>query len=735
LTANALNAFGLSGNQAVRVADTLANASNLAQGGIADTALALRQAATAAEAVGVSFEDTTALLTLLAKNGLTGSDAGTALRTAFLRLVNPSKEANQILEQLNVNIRDINGNVRPDVFADFAAAQADLSVKTQQANAAIVFGQDAFRAYAVLAQEGTKGLTDVQLALRKTGTAAEIARARMVGLAGAQENLSNQLSALGETIGQTATPPLTFFVNELARFVQAGGNAVTTAKDVAAAFKEIVPPAPPGSEEPLRVFGTIFEQTFKTGNVIGIGLRIRDLLDRDNEETEETIKNGGVGLRDALESAGREAARGAVSFADQITGQLDEAFALVRAKLAQAQQAARGAALGATARGANQQSGLEEVFNQIVAGGGSAQAQIANLERQAAVQAQIIEDAGVNAAGVQLERRRDAQAKLASINSQITGIEESIAAEAQSARDEQDRIRKENQRAAAEQFLSIQEDARARQERLVGLSSETAGLQDDIQRRQGLRQLVTRQINALRESALDEKTKAAAIKALVAAKQATSDEINALVRTQAQQNKESAEAARQERLNAQEAFAQSVFDLTGNKSPLLRVIDAQLKAAIQAKNQAKKGSLAWLQAKTQINELLLQRKELLKDAEDKVNEADRFSGFDALQKAQGFAANLLGNLIPGFATAGLVGNVSTQQPITDPGLGFAAEVPTANQLNAANARGVRPVQVDTTNSLLRQILASLNGRQTTPPEIQQNRNMARAAFDTAPGGP
>ena len=60
-------------SQAVRVADMLANAANLAQGGIEDTALALRQAAGAAAVVGVSFEDTAALLTLLARNGLTGS--------------------------------------------------------------------------------------------------------------------------------------------------------------------------------------------------------------------------------------------------------------------------------------------------------------------------------------------------------------------------------------------------------------------------------------------------------------------------------------------------------------------------------------------------------------------------------------------------------------------------------------------------------------------------------------
>jgi TP901 family phage tail tape measure protein len=226
LSAGALNAFNLEGNQAVHVADVLANAANLAQGGITDTALALRQAAAAAEVVGVSFEDTAALLTLLARNGLTGSDAGTALRTSFLRLVNPSKEAAGVLRSLNVQLRDAQGNVRPEIFAEFAEAQSDLSVATQQANAAIVFGQDAFRAFGILGQEGAAGLAEVQEGLEKTGTAAELARARMTGLAGATENLSNQLSTLALGVGQAVTPFVTGLVRGLGFAVQ-GVNILT----------------------------------------------------------------------------------------------------------------------------------------------------------------------------------------------------------------------------------------------------------------------------------------------------------------------------------------------------------------------------------------------------------------------------------------------------------------------------------------------------------------------------
>ncbi len=90
ITASALNAFGLAGTQAVHVADLLAGAADAAQGGIGDMGGALSSVASVARQAGVSVEDTVALLTLLAKNGIQGAEAGTALRVALIRLIAPS---------------------------------------------------------------------------------------------------------------------------------------------------------------------------------------------------------------------------------------------------------------------------------------------------------------------------------------------------------------------------------------------------------------------------------------------------------------------------------------------------------------------------------------------------------------------------------------------------------------------------------------------------------------------
>lgn len=209
LAASALNAFGLAGTEAVHVADVLANSANLAQGSITDVGIAMQQASAVARQVGLSFTDTVALLTLLARNGIRGSDAGTALRVAFTRLTAPTKEAAAVLKELNVNVLDAQGRLRPAIFAEIAEAQKDLSVEAQNANAKIIFGVDALRAYSIAAREGVGSLKDTRTALGEQGSAAELAGARMSGLTGATENLKNQLANLGLTIGGVLAPPLT----------------------------------------------------------------------------------------------------------------------------------------------------------------------------------------------------------------------------------------------------------------------------------------------------------------------------------------------------------------------------------------------------------------------------------------------------------------------------------------------------------------------------------------------
>jgi hypothetical protein len=217
---------------------------------------------------------------------------------------------------------------------------------------------------------------------------------------------------------------------------------------------------------------------------------------------------------------------------------------------------------------------------------------------------------------------------------------------------------------------------------------------------------------------VDEKAKQAAIRALRAERDRTTDAIREL----RQASQEQRQAEREELLDAQTAFAQSIFDLTGNKNPLLRAIDREIKAAIQTKNKAKQGSTEWLQARTEINNLLKQRKDLLGDAEKEAAE-DAVGGtslVDLFTQAQDILSGA-GNV--GFDTAGLRGlnaNPRIQMEVQQ-------RLDIVNDPAAARA-AKQQQSTDRLIAAIDQLTNAITGNTTTGAvrEGPQNRNFARS---------
>lgn len=613
LSANALNAFNLSGTEAVRVADTLANAANFAQGGIEETAFALRQSAGAAAVVGVSFRDTIALLAQLARNGLTGSDAGTALRTSFIKLVNPSDEAQEKLRDLNLTLRDVNGNVRPEIFAEFAAAHENLGRAAFQSNAALVFGQDAFRAIGLLGREGAAGLIEARNAMDETGTAARIAGARMTGLRGSAENLSNQMGSLGLTIGEKATPAVKFLVDELAEVAAAANDAIAGIEDLKRALEDL--PGGPSEGEVSRTFGFLRDSFVEGLELTQPAFRFIKAFKDGADDTSDAAANAGAEIRSSIEDAGRNAARGAVDFGDQITRAIDDSFARIDTTLAQVQRNLRAAAIRSIGQSGGQAAGLAEQFDAILAGGGTLREQIASLQRQAQVQATIIRTAGPNAAGVVLEARREAQAELARINQQIVSLEGQIAADQKQAQDAAQRVREEAQRERDRSFLQAQEDARTSQERRITFAEDTPALTDDIRQQTALQALIQKQIAALKQSALEEKTKQAAIRALKAERDRTTDDLRRLRDANKALQAEQKQAAR-DQISENLELRTQIAEAQGNEDAVLVALNNQIKDQQKRVAAYKKGTTEFLKEKLALEQMLQQRRELLETAKD-----------------------------------------------------------------------------------------------------------------------
>ena len=221
IAAAGLNAFGLAGDQAVRVADLLAGASIAAQGDISDMGLSLQQSAAVANQAGLSIDQLVAVITELAKQGILGSDAGTSIRTALLRLVPTTKEAAKFMGELGIKIDDTLtiGQQLPQLIEQYRSSLSALNPTLRQAVLQQIFGTDAIRAATIIFGQGAAGLADTSREISRSGQAAELAAAKSKGAAGAVADLKSEAQTLGLVVGKSTAPAVELLAEDFATLI------------------------------------------------------------------------------------------------------------------------------------------------------------------------------------------------------------------------------------------------------------------------------------------------------------------------------------------------------------------------------------------------------------------------------------------------------------------------------------------------------------------------------------
>jgi hypothetical protein len=206
--------------------------------------------------------------------------------------------------------------------------------------------------------------------------------------------------------------------------------------------------------------------------------------------------------------------------------------------------------------------------------------------------------------------------------------------------------------------LQAQEDARTAQERRITVAEDTTGLQDDIREQTRFRALLQGQIAAIKASALDEKSKAAALRVLRAEVNRTTDAINDLREAEDAQREANRQAIFDRRAENAALRTQIAEARDADKSVIVRFIDQEIAVAQAALNRAKKAGEGILAAQLALEELKRKKRDLLNEAEDQ----DRgLTAFDLLRQNAETFLRTGGNLVTG------------NQPFAGP-TGFTADV-------------------------------------------------------------
>lgn len=214
-----LQAFGKDASYASNAADILANAANESSAEIMDVAQGMQQAGAVAHLFKIPMEDASAALAMLANAGIKGSDAGTLIKSALLKVANPSEQASGAMRELGLKVYDAQGKFigLEKMFGQLQAASKRMTDQQYQQRAAMVFGSDAMRLTGIAAAQGAKGFDEMRDKMLKAGSASKTAASQTKGLPGAIERAKNAFEELLLTFYDLIKTPLSIFLDILAK--------------------------------------------------------------------------------------------------------------------------------------------------------------------------------------------------------------------------------------------------------------------------------------------------------------------------------------------------------------------------------------------------------------------------------------------------------------------------------------------------------------------------------------
>lgn len=211
IAASTLRGFGIEAGQAGHVADVLAKNAAATNAAVADTGEAMKYAATPAHALGISLEETTAAIGIMANAGIKGSQAGTTLRGALKGLTSPGKEAAALMEQIGFKAFDTQGKMLPlnQVIANLQKTTKGMTDQQKQSTIATIFGQEAMSGMLSLVQAGPQQLSDLTQSLKNSdGAAKDMAETMQDNAKSSIEQMMGSLETAGIKLEQNFAPTI-----------------------------------------------------------------------------------------------------------------------------------------------------------------------------------------------------------------------------------------------------------------------------------------------------------------------------------------------------------------------------------------------------------------------------------------------------------------------------------------------------------------------------------------------
>ena len=163
IVTDGLTAFGLAAEDSSHFADVLAAASANANTNVSMLGESFKYCAPVAGALGFSIEDTATALGLMANSGIKASQGGTALRTLFTNMANPTDKMAAAMDKLGISLDDGKGNMLSlkEIMVQLREGFGDLKMSEEEYSKAFEELTGAYNEGAITENEYNKGLMEL----------------------------------------------------------------------------------------------------------------------------------------------------------------------------------------------------------------------------------------------------------------------------------------------------------------------------------------------------------------------------------------------------------------------------------------------------------------------------------------------------------------------------------------------------------------------------------------------
>ena len=213
-----VNQFGMAFGESSRVADVFSGAISGSMATMDKLAMSMRYAGSITSTLGMELEDTTSYLMGLYDAGFKGEQAGTIIRGALTRLIQPSTDAADALKGVGLSVNELQNSSDPLRLTLNALEEAGADTATIMR----IFGQEAGPGVASLLKSGTAALDEYEKGLRSSAGAAEqMAEEQMNTLEGMMKVIKSKIEGVMIDVGKAILPVVESLANGVSNMIDA----------------------------------------------------------------------------------------------------------------------------------------------------------------------------------------------------------------------------------------------------------------------------------------------------------------------------------------------------------------------------------------------------------------------------------------------------------------------------------------------------------------------------------